>query len=82
MRLFEIPFDSEPSGDWVVPVVGDSERRFASRDKALAFALTLANEDRNHGYGDSLVCVQGADGQWRLFTPDLLPAGYKTRRNR
>lgn len=82
LRLFEIPFDSDPSGEWIVPVFGDGERRFASRDKALAFALALANEDRKRGHGDSLVCVQGADDQWRLFTPDLLPAGYRTRRNR
>jgi hypothetical protein len=75
LRLFEIPYEADPSGGWLIPVSEGDEKRFTSRDKALAFALSLAIEDQKGGLGDSLVCVQGADKQWRLFTPDLLPAG-------
>lgn len=80
MRLFEIPFQPDPAGIWSISNVDDDdEHQFMSRDKALSYALSLAIKDRRCGRGNGLLCIQGADGQWRMFTPDLLPAEYGDR---
>ncbi len=73
MGLIEIPFDSEGSNGWTIPIPGDGCRQFCSRDAALAFALKLAKEERLTRAQGSYLCVEGGDGKWRLFTPDLLP---------
>ncbi len=39
----------------------------------MAFALNLAKRERATKDADSYLCVEGADGKWRLFTADLLP---------
>ncbi len=35
--------------------------------------MTLAKGVRIANGQSSYLCVEGADGRWRLFTPDLLP---------
>ena len=73
MELFEIPFDPNANHGWTIPIPGDGERQFSSRDKALAFASDLAKQQSTTEQNNSYLCVEGADGKWRLFTPDLLP---------
>ncbi|WP_158880895.1 DUF2188 domain-containing protein [Rhodanobacter sp. L36] len=73
MKLIEIPFRPDATRGWTVPVPGDGEKRFGSREQALAFAVNLAKVQRTKAVDESYLCVEGADGQWRLFTADLLP---------
>lgn len=73
MNLIEIPFASHASHGWTIPIPGDGEKQFSSREQALAFAQTLAKGASREGGHDSCLCVEGADGRWRLFTPDLVP---------
>jgi hypothetical protein len=73
MELIEIPYDSEGADGWKIPIPGDGCRQFRSRDAALAFAFKLAKERVSTTAQPSCLCVEGADGKWRLFTTDLLP---------
>ncbi|MEP7184784.1 MAG: hypothetical protein ABI767_03005 [Rhodanobacter sp.] len=73
MALIEIPYDSEGTDGWKIPIPGDGCRQFCSRDAAMAFALKLAKEELLTTAQPSYLCVEGGDGKWRLFTPDLLP---------
>ena len=72
MALFEIPYEPEDGDGWKVPIPGDGCRQFASREGALTFARSLAKQ-RELIDQDNYLCVEGGDGIWRLFTPDLLP---------
>ncbi|MEO9091423.1 MAG: hypothetical protein ABI247_13950 [Rhodanobacter sp.] len=73
MNLIEIPFTPRASHDWISPLLGNAEKQFHSREQALAFAQTLAECDSSDSDRNSCLCVEGADGRWRLFTPDVLP---------
>jgi hypothetical protein len=74
VNLIEIPFRPDRDHGWTIPIPGDGEKQFCSRDDAMEFALNLAKGTRATKDADSYLCVEGADGQWRLFTADLLPA--------
>ncbi len=74
MALIEIPYIADGAGCWKIPIPGGGCRQFCSREAALAFALKLAKEGRSTTAKPSYLCVEGGDGKWRLFTPDLLPA--------
>ena len=73
MNLIETPFTLDDPHGWTIPNPGDGEKQFATREQALAFAQTLAKGDTTPSDHNSCWCVEGADGRWRLFTPDLLP---------
>ncbi len=73
MTLIEIPYDSEGADGWKISLPGDGCRQFSSREAALAFALQLAQESQSTTAQPSYLCVEGGDGKWRFFTPDLLP---------
>lgn len=77
MEFIEVPYSAEGPKGWTIPIPGDGERRFASRDDAMGFALTLVKaspENGENGVEPSYLCVEGGDGRWRLFTADLQPA--------
>ncbi|MEO6799771.1 MAG: hypothetical protein ABI178_07535 [Rhodanobacter sp.] len=73
MDMIEIPYRAEGTKGWTIPIPGDGERQFASREEAMAFALTLAKEQSVATAKPSYLCVEGGDGRWRLFTADLMP---------
>ncbi|HZX72027.1 MAG TPA: DUF2188 domain-containing protein [Rhodanobacter sp.] len=73
MDMIEIPYSAEGTKGWTIPIPGDGERQFASRDEALAFARTLAQKHFAATARPSYLCVEGGDGHWRLFTADLMP---------
>lgn len=73
MELIEIPYDPEGAHGWKIPIPGDGCRQFSSRDAAMAFALKLAKDLSSGTQKPGYLCVEGADGMWRLFTHDLLP---------
>lgn len=74
MEFIEIPYSPRGPEGWTIPIPGDGERQFASRDDAMAFALTLAQKHAVVTAKPSYLCVEGGDGRWRLFTADLQPA--------
>ncbi len=71
--MIEIPYRPEGPNGWKVPVPGDGEKQFSSREEALAFALRIAREQHSATAEPRYLCVEGGDGKWRLFTTDLLP---------
>jgi hypothetical protein len=73
VELIEIPYSPDGSTGWKIPVPGDGDRRFATRDEALAFAHTLAQKHLVVTAQPSYLCVEGGDGRWRRFTSDLVP---------
>ena len=73
MNLIEIPYAPDRCHGWTIPIPGDGEKQFPSREQALTFAQTLAKGPKAESGHYSCLCVEGADGRWRLFTPDLLP---------
>lgn len=74
MALFHIPFNADGICGWTILIPGDGEMQFLFRKAPLAFAKSLARNERSGGVGSHLYVERG-DGQWRLFTPDLLPVG-------
>ena len=66
MFFHDVPFESDPTGVWVVKTVNGFARRFTSRFAALAFATSDAAE-RTHAGSAVIIRVEGADGVWRVF---------------
>lgn len=73
MTMIEIPYDPENTDGWKVPIPGDGARYFASREAAMKFGVQLAKGVAGPTKSRGMLCVEGADGRWRLFTSDLLP---------
>jgi Uncharacterized protein conserved in bacteria (DUF2188) len=73
MELIEIPYNPDEAHNWKIPIPGDGCQKFSTREEAMAFALQLAKKIVSKSAEPSYLCVEGGDGQWRLFTPDLLP---------
>lgn len=73
MIILDIALGPSASGDWNVASEPHSVA-FGSRKEALKFAAALA---RNHAHRGSIVLlnIEGADGQWRLFTHELKAPG-------
>lgn len=72
MITYDIPFSSLPSGPWGVCFSDSKLRLFDSRVAALAFAMRDAERKRREGLV-VMVSVEGADGRWRAFDPDMKP---------
>lgn len=66
--LLDVPFHPGPDGFTVL--LGEDRHDFSTRLKAMKFAMDLARTHVLRG-GAAFVSVEGADGQWRLFKPDL-----------
>jgi hypothetical protein len=73
MKVFDIPYTPDAADAWAIPIPGDGERHFDQRTDALDFARTLTRKLDAHGDGPSFICVEGADGRWRLFDSDFKP---------
>ncbi len=73
MEIIDIPYHPEGPQGWKIPIPGDGDRTFPTRQKALAFALTLAKQHDAANGSPGCLCVEGGDGTWRLFTTDLVP---------
>jgi hypothetical protein len=73
MKVFDIPLDADSSHGWIVPIPGDGEETFESREAAIGFAAELAHKQLAAYEEPSFVCVEGADGRWRLFDANMKP---------
>jgi hypothetical protein len=66
MIIFDIPYTASLRGEWSVLVSNDGHPEFKSRRDAIRFAVSSALTVRHKG-GETLISVEGSDGQWRMF---------------
>jgi hypothetical protein len=66
MFFHDVPYESDPTGVWVLKTANGFARRFTSRFAALAFATDDAAECTRAGSA-MVIRVEGADGVWRAF---------------
>jgi hypothetical protein len=71
MIILDVPFEPTTDTLWQVAVSDGRLRQFASRESALVFALSEARSRGGQERGGSFVNIEGADGKWRLFDPEL-----------
>ncbi|QWT22050.1 DUF2188 domain-containing protein [Bacillus sp. NP157] len=69
MLVFDIPL-SPPSETWHVSHPDGQCHTFSARHAAVCFAAKLAAR-LDHVNGGAYLSIEGADGKWRLFTPEL-----------
>lgn len=73
MIFYEIPYESENLDCWHVDGLVGERREFDTRVAALAYAMQSARARVDASGGDACIAIQGADGNWRRFDPDMLP---------
>ena len=73
MVIYEIPFEPADSADWHVDISTDGRRNFDSRQAALAFARESAKAREVKSGVTACISIQGGDGRWRTFDPQLEP---------
>ncbi|WP_158754029.1 hypothetical protein [Dyella sp. S184] len=66
MIIIDIPYAPSRHGEWSVSVSNDGHSEFKSRMDALRFAISAALRAQQRG-NDTLITVEGVDGQWRMF---------------
>lgn len=66
MIIFDVPYAPLRHGEWSVDVSNDGHPKFKSRQDAIRFAVGSALKAQQQG-GDTLITVEGIDGQWRMF---------------
>lgn len=71
MVIYDVPFDPVDSAMWKVSSARCGERRFASREHALSFAMSETRAAALREPDGAFVNIEGADGKWRLFDPEL-----------
>jgi hypothetical protein len=69
MVVFDIPLHP-PDNLWRVACPDGESCTFSSRHQAVACAAKLAARLRN-AHGEAYLSLEGEDGRWRLFTPEL-----------
>lgn len=74
MIFYEIPYEQGNTKTWYLDGLAEGRKDFDSRMAALAFAMQSAKAAAVKGCGDkACIAIQGADGHWRRFDPDMLP---------
>ncbi len=72
MITYDIPFACFPSGQWSASFTGGKLQLFDTRLSAITFAVRDSNRKRLAGF-EAVISVEGADGRWRAFDPDMKP---------
>jgi hypothetical protein len=73
MIFFEIPYEPGTTHTWYLDGLAEGRRSFDSRVEALSCAMRSAKAAQK-SFGDTAcIAIQGADGRWRTFDPDMLP---------
>jgi len=73
MIFYEIPYEQGNTKTWHLDGLAEGRKEFNSRVAALAYAMKSANAAVKT-YGDqACIAIQGADGSWRSFDPNMLP---------
>lgn len=73
--MFRIPQPATqlPAPMAVVIMDDHHTQRFSSRREALAYALRECRAAVRRGESNTVIDIQGADGQWRSFDSRLMP---------
>lgn len=71
MLIIDVPYPAQADGTWGVDQPSGAIYGFANRMDAVRHAAkTAATLSSGHG-GPVLLNIEGEDGDWRLFGPDL-----------
>jgi uncharacterized protein DUF2188 len=71
MKVVDIRYGAQPEGGWCVPDPADGHEIFPTREAAIAAATSLAKA-RSFSEGEPyFICIEGADGRWRLFDANM-----------
>jgi hypothetical protein len=71
MFVFDIPFRPQQDETWAVTHPAGSCHRFCARHDAVRFAAKEAARLAGLEGKKVLLSIEGEDGRWRLFGPDL-----------
>lgn len=74
MLVFDIPFHP-PHNTWTISLPSGACRAFAERHEAVRFAALEASRLTSREGKQIYLSIEGADGKWRLFGPDLKAPG-------
>jgi hypothetical protein len=66
MIIFDVPYAPLHHGEWSVGVSNGDHPKFKSRKDAIRLAVSAALKAQQQG-GDTLITVEGVDGQRRMF---------------
>lgn len=70
MLVFDIPFHP-PHDIWTISLPSGACRAFAERHDAVRFAAREASQLTSREGKQVYLSIEGEDGKWRLFGPDL-----------
>lgn len=73
MIFYEIPYESGSTHSCHLDGVAGGRREFDTRVAALAYAMQSAKAIVSTSGDHACIAIQGADGNWRTFDPDMLP---------
>jgi hypothetical protein len=73
MKIVDIAYSPDAAGEWEVSDPADGTAGFANRELAMVEAMKLAKRQARKGADPYMVCVEGADGKWRLFDENMQP---------
>jgi hypothetical protein len=73
MIFYEIPYEKGSTQMWYVDGLAEGRKNFDTRVAALGYAMKLAGAAVRSRGDKACVAIQGADGSWRSFDPDMLP---------
>ena len=73
MIFYEIPYEQGNTDTWHLDGLAVGRKSFDSRVAALSFAIQAAKAVAKDLGDQACIAIQGADGTWRTFDPDMVP---------
>ncbi|APG04295.1 hypothetical protein BJI69_10570 [Luteibacter rhizovicinus DSM 16549] len=70
MVVFDIPFHP-PQDTWTIALPSGAQHAFSARHEAVRFAAREASRLTTSKGRQVFLSIEGEDGKWRLFGPDL-----------
>lgn len=71
MIVFDIPFRAPNAEAWTVALSSGEQHLFPTRHDAVRFAARQAGRLSANDGSRAYLSIEGEDGVWRLFGPDL-----------
>lgn len=73
MIVYEIPYEMDNMHSGHLDGLAGGRREFDTRVAALSYAMQSAKAIVGSSGDHACIAIQGADGSWRTFDPDMLP---------